>query len=102
MSKQDDELKIKPCLRDWLTLLQTNHVKSIDEQIANIDTVERWIMTHYLAKAEVLRALPKKYTPAEKMANVDASADYREGFDNAIDAVIEALGLTSKGDSNVV
>jgi hypothetical protein len=31
--------------------------------------------------------IPEKYTPAEMMAGVDDSADYREGYNQAIDTM---------------
>lgn len=39
----NSKLRDEPTLRDWLTLLQTNHDKSIDEQVANIDAAEKAI-----------------------------------------------------------
>ena len=54
------------------------------------------ILKHYISREEVLGKLPEKYTPAEMMLDIDASADYREGYNQAISDMRQALTTNVK------
>lgn len=73
----NSKLREAPTLRDWLTLLQTNHDKSIDEQVANIDAAEQAI----LALFESYASNREKLAYRNGYAAGNAKKNYRKKVD---------------------
>lgn len=94
MSKQDDELRIKRGLINGLRLLGEKYYgNSLYEQhIQYQHELQSYISTHYIPKAEVLRAL----NSVRWATKDDVYTENRRQRDMALDDAIEALGLTSK------